>query len=237
MTIKKYPVIVKPNEKLLVEKKNPVGKVRICRNQDEFDLLCRELNESNVEKASYYVQTYIEGNNGFQYSTGGFYKDGIPLAEIVVNQIKQYPQGISAMVVTSEDQHAERIRSISRAFVRDMSYSGFLEMEYKIDDNTAVPYLLDVNPRPWGWVSALGAAYTDFYRVLCGDKSATQPKPVLWKSRLRTVLATQNKENVAAHVKDNNFRRAFDIFDPHDRKPSRMIYIMAVRKILRRLFR
>lgn len=237
MPTKSFPVIVKLNEKLLIEKKNPVGKVRICTNQDEFDLLCKEFAESNADKTHFHVQTYIKGNNGFQYSTGGFYQDGVPLAEIVVNQVKQYPQGISAMVVTSEDHYAQRIRSISRIFAQNMSYSGFLEMEYKIDADTGAPYLLDVNPRPWGWVSALGAAYSDFYRVLCGDKPTEQANPVIWKSRLRTVLAIKNKSNDAVHLKRHEFKKAFDIYDPQDCKPSWMIYMMAVKKILRRLFR
>ena len=53
----------------------------------------------------------------------------------------------------------------------------------------------------------------------------------------RQVLAIKNKSNAAVHLKRHEFKKAFDIYDPQDCKPSWMIYMMAVKKILRRLFR
>ena len=116
-------------------------------------------------------------------------------------------------------------------------YSGFLEMEYKVDAVTHDIYLLDVNPRPWGWVSILGTVYTDFYRVLEGKRPEAELQPTLWKSPMRVLMGKNNSQNVEPEASSKNYRKAYDIKDFNDPKPSIMIYIMAAKKIMRRIKR
>lgn len=229
-----YPVIVKWNEKTLCAGKNPVGKVKVCRSKEEFQTLFAQVKEAGVDPAALHVQTYIEGDNGHQYSVGGYYQDGTPLAMVAVNQIKQYPQGISAMVLSRNNDITRELEKRSRSFAENLKFSGFLEMEYKEDANSHDIYLLDINPRPWGWVSALGSAYADFYKVLQGERPSDQPKPVVWKSPMRCLLSVRNKKNAAKPSDLSGYRRAFDIYDREDRTPGVMIYAMAFKKLLGR---
>lgn len=228
-----YPIIVKPNEKQLHPKKNPIGKIRICRTQKEFEILCQEMTSMRTDANEFHIQTYIEGTNAQQYSIGGYYSHGEPMAEIVVNQIMQYPQGISALVHTSDGDSAKRICHIARELAKDLSYSGFMEVEFKIDKVSQQPYLLDVNPRPWGWISAFGSAYNDFYRVFEGEKVQNPYCPVIWRSPIRRYLSFLNKNNVRKVVRKSGFVKAYDIFDASDLKPSIMIYVIALKKILK----
>ena len=232
--VQNYPVIVKWKEKVLCAGKNPIGKIRICEDQLEFSVLTQQIRQAGVNPCSVYVQTYIRGNNGQQYSVGGYYHNGVPLACMSVNQICQYPQGISAVVQSTEKELTEKLENISMNFAQSVRFTGFLEMEYKVDSTTQVPYLLDINPRPWGWVSALGAAYEDFYKVLLGQEPASTRQPVLWKSPLRRLLAFQNKKNVELTKNILGYRRAWDIADRADKIPSVMIYGMMFKKFLRR---
>ena len=229
-----YPVIVKWNEKVLCAGKNPIGKVKICADRAEFSALAQQIGQAGVDPASIHVQAYIQGDNAQQYSVGGYYQDGTPLACMAVNQVRQYPQGISAMVQSVEDGLTEQLEKTSFAFARSVGFTGFLEMEYKVDAKTHVPYLLDINPRPWGWVSALGAAYEDFYKVLLGQRPASARQPVLWKSPMRCLLSVRNKKNVAPRKDAAGYRRAWDIADRTDKMPGVMIYGMMVKKILGR---
>lgn len=234
MQTENFPVIVKWNEKVLGAGKNPIGKVKVCVDRAKFCALAQQIRQAGVDPSSIHVQTYIRGNNGCQYSVGGYYQDGMPLACMTVNQIRQYPQGISAMVQSAGGKLTEQLEKTSFAFARSVGFTGFLEMEYKVDAKTHIPYLLDINPRPWGWVSALGAAYTDFYKVLLGQRPASARQSVLWKSPMRCLLSVRNKKNVAPQEDATEYQRAWDIADPTDKVPGVMIYGMMVKKILGR---
>lgn len=230
-----YPAIIKWVEKRIETAVNPIGKVKICRSKEEFDAINKTILESKIQESDLFVQTYIEGNNDCQFSAGGYYQDGEALAIVVVNQIKQYPQGISAEVITVETQISERIKGISRSFAKELNYSGFLEMEYKVDSITNTIYLLDVNPRPWGWVSVLGAVYPDFYKVLQGKAPQEKRNIAVWKSPIRILIGKKNKQNVEVSMPKGKLEKAYDIKSRQDLMPSIMIYLMAIRKILRRI--
>lgn len=230
-----FPVVVKWNEKKLNMRKNPVGKIKVCKSRNDLEVLLREMEHSKIDKSLFHVQTYIEGDNSCQISAGGFYNEGSLLAGVVVNQSRQYPQGISACVFTQKGKYAEEIQQIALEFASDLSYSGFLEMEFKVDKKTGKCFLLDINPRPWGWVSALGSAYKDFYRVLEGKRPETKEKAVIWKSNLRMLMSGKNQNNAKLGKEEKGYEKAFDIYDPFDKKPGYMLYLLMVLKIIKRL--
>ena len=145
---KTYPVIVKWVEKRIETAVNPIGKIKVCRSDAEFEAVDKVIGEGSIREDELFVQTYVEGQNNSQFSVGGFYKDGMPLAEVVVNQIKQQPQGISAEVITASDPVCGELIEISHSFTKVLGYSGFLEMEFKVDEVSRQVFLLDVNPLP-----------------------------------------------------------------------------------------
>ncbi len=226
-----FPVLVKPNEKVLYSH-DPVGKARLCQNGTQLCQLARALTDGQFPLEGYHIQTYIPGKNDCQFSCGGVYRDGAPLAQIVVQQCKQHPQGISALAVTADQE--EGLKEITAGFARKLSFSGFLELEYKRSRETGDLYLLDINPRPWGWVSALGAAYPDFYRTLLGEAPEEAERPVLWYSPLRRLLAVRSKQNTPMPKAAKKYARARDIATRDDPKPGVMIYVMAIQKIFRK---
>ena len=234
---KEFPKIIKWVEKRIETAVNPIGKVRICRNESELDTINKLLEKSGIQNDELFVQTFIEGKNDCQYSVGGYYKNGSNLADVVVNQVKQYPQGVSAEVVTVFDPVCDRLRRITRSFAEQLSYSGFLEIEYKIDSVTNDIYLLDVNPRPWGWISILGKVYPDFYRVLIGEAPSESNRTVVWKSPLRKVLGKRNKQNCKLPAGIKKYEVAYDILDLHDIGPSFGFFLVAMKKIVRRIRR
>lgn len=230
-----YPAIIKWVEKRIETAVNPIGKVEICRSEEEFEIINKTIRNSGIQESDLFVQAYIEGNNDCQFSVGGYYQSGKVLADVVVNQIKQFPQGISAEVITSKTSISARIKSISQSFASEINFSGFLEMEYKVDSNTNIIYLLDINPRPWGWVSILGAVYPDFYKVLQGKTPQTKRNMAIWKSPMRILIGKRNRLNVENAMREKGIEKAYDIKDRQDLKPSVMIYLMAIKKIFRRI--
>lgn len=231
--VKQFPVIIKWEEKELEAKANPVGKVLICRTEADFTKLVADLKGSWVKPEMLLVQTFIEGNNDFQYSVGGYYKEGEPLAFVTVKQVKQFPQGISAQVYTVNDEISDKVERIAFDLAKRFHFTGFLETEFKADQFTGSIFLLDVNPRPWGWVSILGAAYKDFYRVLNNEKPESKRQNAIWTSPIRKALSSKNPSNVKTDKKALRYKKAADITDIEDRMPGLMIYVMALKKKLK----
>lgn len=230
-----FPVIIKWVEKRIETSVNPIGKVRVCCTSEEFEYVDNVVQAGIICSEDLFVQKYVEGNNGFQFSVGGYYRNGLVLADVVVRQVKQYPQGISAEVITSEGVIGEKLKKISRLFAKQINYSGFLEMEYKIDEKSKEIYLLDVNPRPWGWVSILGVVYSDFYKVLDGKIPESKRCNVIWESKMRILMGRRNGQNIDETINRFEAKMAYDIKDKEDIMPSIMIYLMVIKKIIRRI--
>lgn len=230
-----FPAIIKWVKKRIETAVNPIGKISVCQNDEDFNRIDAIIRKNNIHDDELFVQSYIVGKNDCQFSVGGFYQSGKCLASVVVNQIKQYPQGISAEVVTCSSAVSDRLQIITNDFVEVLDYTGFLEMEFKLDEQTSEIYLLDVNPRPWGWVSILGAVYSDFYRVLFGEKPNSKPQNAVWKSPVRILLGHKNQQNVHVEFDLNGYNTAFDIKDRKDFFPSIMVILMALKKIIRRI--
>ena len=233
MPEKKFPIIIKWREKRLNNSNNPIGKIKICNDELEFDKLHENLKQSRFDVTNLFVQTYVRGNNECQYSVGGIYKNGKLLAGVPVRQSRQFPQGISAEVVMVNNSLTENLMRLSCRFAENISFSGFLEMEYKVDSQSNDIFLLDINPRPWGWVSILGKAFKDFHKVFEGMVPEPSPLSVLWTSSVRKILSFRNKKN-AKVLKPAKYQQAFDIWDPDDIIPSFAVFIMALKKIFRR---
>lgn len=237
-----FPLIFKLDTKKINAPKNPIGKIKIIRNEIEFHNLMIEIEKDPLIKDEIVIQSYIDGDNSNQYSYGGYFKGGNEVAGIVVNQIRQFPQGVSCFVVETVDCNviSEITKHVTR-FAEGLSYSGFLEMEFKLFNNTM--YLMDINPRPWGWVSILGRKYSNFHQLL-DDKDVVHPQKnesiCTWKSPIRDFISYLKPSNNARyHSVSNAFKvqKAYDIYDLTDLLPSIGIIIVGLKKIIKKVKR
>lgn len=230
-----YPVILKWNVKQINQSKKAIDKIKILPNQEAFQDFDRTVRDSGFDAGQIFVQTYIRGDNARQFSVGGYFKNGEPLATIAVNQTRQYPQGISAYVVEYTGRFYPDIMQLTLQFAKENKYSGFLEMEYKADSETDAVYLLDINPRPWGWVSIMGAKYPDFYKVFLGEKPKPTEKTVAWKNSFRTLLSIRNPQNVKTSVRADIVVK--DLYEKGDNGPQKAFFAVGLKKIKRNVLR
>lgn len=227
-----YPCVVKWNEKRIDTSSRSLPKVGIVYKQNELSLLLSDLEQEGFLRSDIVVQSYIPGNNGLQYSFGGYYCDGDLLAGICVNQVRQYPQGISSCVVESCGAEARQTERVARSIARELSFSGFLEVECKLDRTSGSPLVLDVNPRPWGWVSILGKKYPDFHQALLGGRPCPIDHPVIWRTLPRDFLADKNGQNVRPPWR--GYVKCTDIVDRTDMRPFLSLGLTAMRKMMHR---
>jgi predicted ATP-grasp superfamily ATP-dependent carboligase len=116
------------------------------------------------------VQELIPGSGQSQLAYCAFFKDGRTRARMVVRRLRQHPLEFgraSTFVQTIDDI---RLDEPSERFLRSIDYYGLVELEYKLDERTGEPKLLDVNPRTWGYHDLGRRAGVDFPLHLYADQ-------------------------------------------------------------------
>lgn len=242
-----FPLIIKWKTKEINPLSNPVGKTKLISNKKEFNILKNEVTacKCRISFNQLFAQSYVRGDNSNQFSFGGYFLGGEEKAGVVVNQIRQYPQGISSFVKETNDKTIEEnIRVLVNSFVKSLKYTGFLEIEFKVDNKSGKIYLLDINPRPWGWVSILGAKYKGFHTLFLEHepkKSEKKGYDLSWTNPIRDVISifrnpynSKNKDDRFLHSYLSN-NLVLDIFDKNDLKPTLSIIKIGVAKVLRRI--
>jgi D-aspartate ligase len=123
-----------------------------------------------VGTAEVVVQELIPGDGETQLAYCAFFKDGDPLASMVVNRLRQHPVdfGRASTFVRTVDVPA--LEETSVRFLRSIGYYGLVELEYKYDARDGLTKLLDINARTWGYHSLGQRAGVDFPYLLYLDQ-------------------------------------------------------------------
>lgn len=231
-----YPVAIKPQIKMLGEGEDIVGKVTVVYSRADLELLCDELERAEVLLSNYTCESYIRGDNSFEYGYGGFAEDGVMLADVAVRQFRQYPQGVACAVVeVIEREELEELRQQARLFIEHLNYSGFIQFDMKRDSETGELFVLDANPRVWGSVGVLARKYPNMEVLLCGrkDRLVKNPKQIYWHSPLKEVLSGKVAGNVAIR-KPAGSKSVLDLYEKGDYKPFLAQLYIGFRKVMKR---
>ena len=165
-----FPAILKPAIK---DRSNALvtAKAWKVRSREELIRGYREA-LSVMDPQAILVQEFVPGSNYNQYSYAALCHDGTPSASLVARRLRQYPTefGCSTLVETVE---APQLEDVARRLLASMSFSGIVEVEFKLDQRDGAFKLLDINPRAWRWMSLGARAGVDFpyllYRQCHGD--------------------------------------------------------------------
>lgn len=235
-----FPIVVKPREKTLFAVDDGVGKIRIAEDRSTLEDVARGVESCGAVLSAYECEPYISGSNWNEIGYGGYAADGAMLADIVIRQFKQYPQGVACAAIELDDTDLlHRVRYEARKLVESMGYTGFIQFDMKVDEVTNALYVLDVNPRPWGSVGVLLRKYPDLPRCVA-DRVAvgSTPRPLYWHSPLKEVLAKGNSANASVDsAAKKGFARVLDLWDPSDPKPFLVQPIIGFEKVVSKLRR
>ena len=142
------------------------------RNRDEFLRRYREA-LLLIEPQSIMVQDLIPGGNENQFSYAALCRDGTPLASLVARRLRQYPVDFGRASSLVETIDLPEVESVARRLLSAMGLTGLVEVEFKRDPRDGNLKLLDINPRPWRWISLGQRAGVDFpyllYRLSRGE--------------------------------------------------------------------
>jgi|GEM_PF-4733639 len=134
-----YPAALKPKDAM--QKKVPF-KFKKIKHEKELERFHDFLNDC-------ILQPFLSEKEYSQIAIAGYF-DGNPGSMIAVEQRNHYPKGISAFVINRTVEHHDIIGRISE-YLNEIKYNGFIEMELKKHKVSGEFYLMDINPRPWGW--------------------------------------------------------------------------------------
>lgn len=214
-----FPQIVKWNQDIYLYEK-PSFKTCLVKDVKELKNLVQTL--IGREKESLVMQEYLGEDLQNNFSYGAYFDKGKLLAGICVNEVRHYRSGVSSVVEEYRGEYSKIIEKTSIQLIGKTAFTGFLDVEFKIFNGEA--YLLEVNPRPFGFIKIMKLKYPDLIPYILGECSSNtkNPKQVQWMNILRDmVLAVKNPLKILhmLSVLLNFSSRTFDVWDISDLKP------------------
>lgn len=177
-----FPIIAKPKE-------SSAGKVsfkfKVIYNNEE-------LKSINKYVSDCFLQPFLSSENYKQIAIAGYF-DGSSKSLIGVEQLSQYPKGVSAYVEDKTDLFEYEIERVSN-YLNQLEYRGFIEFEFKQNIANLQLFLMDINPRPWGWFYFYLSRVENFPKVLSGDEYVQLTDKKAWINTPRLIMANLKGE-------------------------------------------
>lgn len=225
----RYPVVLKPAIKETFNRLTAAKAWRI----DDGESLLRRYDEACalVGADTVMVQELVPGGGDAQFSYTALCEDGEPLAALTARRTRQYPADFGRASTYVETVECPEIEAPARALLRELRWTGLVEVEFKRDPRDGRYKLLDVNPRVWGWHTLCGRAGVDFpyllWRAARGENvpPATARPGVRWM-RTTTDLPVVVREVLAGRMSPLAYARSLRgpregaIFAPDDLRPG-----------------
>ncbi|MFB6222020.1 MAG: carboxylate--amine ligase [Halolamina sp.] len=167
-----FPLVVKPARKREGEEAIGSNVVEVATGEELHDVLAAA-DASGVEVM---LQEKVDIATGEDRSLASYVPEtGDPLA-VVGNAAVRYPQefGTSCLVETVD---APEIEARALSVIEDAGYYGISESEFVYDASREEYVLLDINTRPWKWVSLPVSVGANLPYAAYADATGTEFDP------------------------------------------------------------
>jgi D-aspartate ligase len=207
-----FPVVLKPAVK---ESFNRLTAAKAWRVDSRSELVERYADAcALVPPETLLVQELLPGGGEDQFSFAALCLDGEPVASLTARRTRQYPADFGRASTYVETVDCAEIVDPSRRLLRELRYTGLIELEFKRDPRDGLLKLLDMNPRLWGWHTLCGRAGVDFPYLLwllaCGRPlPATRARPGVGWLRLTTDTPTALKELAGGRLRIGDYARSW----------------------------
>lgn len=207
----RFPAVLKPAVK---ESFNALTAAKAWRVRDAAAAAARFAEACRLVDADVLMlQELIPGGGETQLSYAALCRDGEPLAALTARRTRQYPADFGRASTYVETVECPEIAELSLRLLREIGYTGLIEVEYKRDPRDGEPKLLDMNPRVWGWHTLCGRAGVDFPWLLWLAASGREVPPswarpgVGWL-RFSTDTPTALKEVLGRRLRVRDYTRS-----------------------------
>jgi predicted ATP-grasp superfamily ATP-dependent carboligase len=178
-----YPAILKPTVKEQVNAFTQ-AKAWAAASRDELIRLY-DIAASLVDPKTILIQEQIPGSGEEQFSYAALWWNGRPLASLVARRLRQFPIDFGLSSTFVETTEAPGVEEASVRLLKDLSYHGLVEVEFKFDVRDQKYKLLDINPRCWTWHHLGQKAGVDFSHLAWRAAQGLEVTPVRARPGIR----------------------------------------------------
>jgi len=182
--------------------------------------------ERTAFKEKLIIQRYVSGDMRDNLSYGGYWVEGKEIVSIIFRYLRQYPKGISSFSEQLDSPYATEMSRVAQLLLQKVSFSGFVEIEFKVDEKDGSLWLIEVNPRAWGCVKIFMDKFESSVLNVCKDRAIRTSQGRCWVNIVRDIRAILFLlKNIPSEFRffeivASYFRRPItDIFDLKDIKP------------------
>ncbi len=130
---------------------------------------------------------------------------GEPLAAFGHRRLREKPPGGGVSVYRESTPVDERILDLSLQLLREFDWRGVAMVEFKIDERTGRPYLMEINGRFWGSLQLAIDAGVDFPALLLAAALGRRPAPVTrYRAGVRTRWWWGDVDHLLARVRQGD---------------------------------
>jgi len=225
-----FPVIIKPRVKepfFRIIKKKAIT----ANSRNHLKEIVEQL-PGEIPIDHLLIQELIPGDGSHQLSYAALFQDGQPVSEITACRKRQHPPDFgraSTYVHTISD---DEIKTVGRQILQKLNYTGVAEVEFKRSSKTGELYLLEINPRTWGWHTIINSSKKNWlnklHRGLVNQENYELDSTPVEGSWFRLItdiptalLILKNKEiSLAELIKDYRAKpKVFAVWDRSDPMP------------------
>ena len=165
-----YPAVIK-----LVEGRGAAG-VRYVYSEEELLAKYKEVVQKfNLNPFNYpLIQEYIPGTG---YGVSMLFNHGEPRAIFTHKRIREYPITGGPSTARISVRHA-KMEKYATMLLKELEWHGVAMVEFKLDERTKEPVLMEINPRFWGSLNQAICAGVDFPYLLYTMAMEGDVKPV-----------------------------------------------------------
>ena len=234
-----YPVVIK-----LRNATSSVGISYVYSASEFVSKYKQTIQKFNLKSSEYpIVQEYIPGSG---YGVSMLYNQGDIRASFTHKRLREYPitGGPSTLRVSVRNQEME---NAARKILDHVNWHGVAMVEFKLDERTNKPVLIEVNPRFWGSVYQAIAAGVNFPYLLYEMALYGDVEPVFnYKVGVKTRFLLNDFRALISHLNNSGHRFAtfkeffkfyekdlyYDAFSINDALPAMMFAYKGLKDVL-----
>lgn len=227
----KYPLILKPNARMEVNRKSQDTKVynlnrvvEIRKFEDFFEY------KQLIENYDFLIQQKIEGLSNKMF-TVGIYADKKSDVRAVFSgrKVRGYPVDFGDCFA-GESYWVDELVEQSKKIVKKLGYTGIAEIEYKYNIIDGKYYLIEMNPRTWSWVGITPKVGVNLpliaYKDTIGEEvheyiEMNKSKKIIWT---RSIDDRYNCQKNHKNVYDKDFLKSEKEWEESLKKYDLVVY-------------
>ena len=144
-----YPIVLKPTVMHTFHRQFG-KKAYLCKTPEELIERAETISKT-YPVDQLIIQEFLQGGPQNLFSYGVFAVNGVPIAWIIANRIRQNPMDFGNSTTYAITCYIPEIEEIAKKILSTTNYTGLAEIEFMYNSKNSRYEMLEVNTRAWKW--------------------------------------------------------------------------------------